>query len=228
MPKNKDLKRLTRARMRKTGEAYTAARSRLLEKREQVAPTAPDRDLAALAGMSDDAVLKATGRDWAGWVRALDAVEAAGLEHREIAEHVAGEHEISGWWAQTVAVGYERIRGLRDIGQRRSGSWDASKSKTVPVPIEALWRAFANEEQRRRWLPDVDWSVRTSTDEKSIRINWEDGTRVDFYFWVKGEAKSQVTLQHKSLASAEDAQRVKRYWSERLATLARLVTAGGS
>lgn len=32
MPKDKDLKRLIRARMRKTGEPYTTARSQLLKK----------------------------------------------------------------------------------------------------------------------------------------------------------------------------------------------------
>ena len=31
MPVNKDFKRLVRARMRKTGESYTAARARLLQ-----------------------------------------------------------------------------------------------------------------------------------------------------------------------------------------------------
>jgi hypothetical protein len=33
MPTQKDLKRLVRARMKKTGESYTAARARLLAKR---------------------------------------------------------------------------------------------------------------------------------------------------------------------------------------------------
>ena len=32
MPRNKDLKRLVRARMSKTGESYTAARSQILSK----------------------------------------------------------------------------------------------------------------------------------------------------------------------------------------------------
>jgi hypothetical protein len=32
MPRQKDLKRLVRARMRKTGEAYTAARAQILKK----------------------------------------------------------------------------------------------------------------------------------------------------------------------------------------------------
>ena len=51
MPANKDLKRLTRARMSKTGEAYTTARARLLEKK-QTRAAEPTPDYAALAGMS--------------------------------------------------------------------------------------------------------------------------------------------------------------------------------
>jgi len=39
MPTNKDFKRLVRARMQKTGEAYTAARAQLLSR--PPAPTAP-------------------------------------------------------------------------------------------------------------------------------------------------------------------------------------------
>jgi len=79
MPKQKDLKRLVRSRMQKTGEAYTAARLRLLKGR------APAADLARAAGMSDASVRKATGRTWAEWVRLLDAAAAAVKPHREIA-----------------------------------------------------------------------------------------------------------------------------------------------
>jgi hypothetical protein len=38
MPTNKDSKRLVRARMQKTGEAYTTARAHLLQKNEQPRP----------------------------------------------------------------------------------------------------------------------------------------------------------------------------------------------
>lgn len=44
MPKQKDLKRVIRSRMQKTGESYTAARAQLLRKRE------PATDYAAKAG----------------------------------------------------------------------------------------------------------------------------------------------------------------------------------
>ena len=45
MPKDKDLKRLARRRMEKTGESYAAARAQLLKKKNPM-----PRDYAKLAG----------------------------------------------------------------------------------------------------------------------------------------------------------------------------------
>ena len=59
MPIQKDLKRLVRGRMQKTGESYTAARSRILDK-QSPAPA----EFAKLAGMSDEAVRSKTGCTW--------------------------------------------------------------------------------------------------------------------------------------------------------------------
>lgn len=124
MPKQKDLKRLARTRMDKTGESYTAARARLLAKKDRRAapPAADPATYPTLAGMSDATIEKRTGRDWRGWVETLDAAGAAAWPHGEIAAHVHEKLGIPGWWSQTVAVGYERIKGLREIGQRRGGA----------------------------------------------------------------------------------------------------------
>ena len=46
MPTQKDLKRLVRSRMKKTGEAYTAARLQLL-KNEPTPPTLADRNFVS-------------------------------------------------------------------------------------------------------------------------------------------------------------------------------------
>ncbi len=62
MPINKDLKHLTRSRMKKTGESYTTARAQLLRRKGRPAPTVvPESKFAELAGMSDDALKKKTG-----------------------------------------------------------------------------------------------------------------------------------------------------------------------
>lgn len=227
MPIQKDLKRLVRARMRKTGESYTAARSRLLEKKGErkpatngKAPPAPQGDLAALAGMSDAVVAKKTGRTWKEWVSVLDRDGAAKLAHREIAELLHGRHAVPDWWAQMVTVGYERIRGLREKGQRRDGSFEVSKSKTYPVPVAELWKVFL---RCKEWLDGETLRMSKATKHKTMRMKWSDGTPVEAHFVAKDPAKSVLALQHRKLASRADAARLKTYWSERLVKIGALL-----
>jgi hypothetical protein len=227
MPKDKDFKRRVRSRMRKTGEAYTAARSHLLQQSPAepgrppaaAAPPLPD-DYSALAGQTDEAVREKTGRSWPEWVALLDAAGCAAWPHRDIAAHVASEHGVSSWWSQTVTVGYERIKGLREVGQRRDdGSFEAGKSKTFAVPLADLYRAFDDPALRARWLPAAGIVVRTAIHERSARLTWPDETHVELYFVAKGDAKSQLAVQHRKLADKADAEARKSYWTDRLKAL---------
>ncbi len=225
MPKQKDLKRRVRERMKKTGEAYTTARRHLVSKRKTSRPTLPSADeCAKLAGIADDTVKAKTGRTWRQWTVALDAVGATELPHRDIAKLVREEHGTSMWWAQSITVGYERIRGLRARGQRRKDgkpdTFDANKSRTYPVPVESLWREVRNVGRRRKWLTDVEPEIRKATPPKSLRMSWPDGTRVQLWFTDKG-AKSSVQVQHGGLPTAEAAAEAKRRWHDRLDALRR-------
>jgi hypothetical protein len=215
MPRQKDLKRLVRSRMQKTGEAYTAARLRILKQ------ASPPPDVARLAGMSDSAVSSKTGRTWAEWVRILDAAGAAAMPHREIAKHVASLGTPS-WWTQMVTVGYERIRGLRAKGQLRGGSYQVSRSRTFPVPVETLFDAFANARRRRRWLP-VRVTVRTARPHRSLRMNWEGGTLALFGFTAKGSAKSAVAVEHQKLPDRAAADALRKSWDEYFDRLGRIL-----
>jgi hypothetical protein len=222
MPTNKDFKRLVRARMRKTGEAYTTARTQLLTKQHrqatpQPAPRTPD--YAKLAGMSDATIKAKTGCNWERWVGALDHVGAHEWSHRVIADYVHEKYKVPGWWTQAVTVGYERVKGLRAIGQRRGGGYEASKSKVIAAPLSRVYRAFSDSRTRRRWLGDVKLTVRTATRNKSMRLTWPDATLVELYFVAKDTAKSQVVVQHGKLADKPAADRLKAYWAERLAAL---------
>jgi len=220
MPQQKDLKRLVRARMQKTGESYTTARLHLVKKIET--PEKPD--YAKLAGMSDASIKKGTGCGWEKWVKALDHDGAKEMSHRDLARHIYDKYHTPDWWTQTVAVGYERIRGLRARGQRRSGEWEISKSKTIAVPMSKLFAAFSDAKKRAKWL-DAKLTVRTATPGKSMRIAWADGTAVDVGFYPRGESKSQVAIQHRKLRSKEDADRIRAFWSERLEALVSFLTA---
>jgi hypothetical protein len=215
MPSDKDFKRLVRARMTRTGEAYTAARTQLLRKRPP--PSLPD--YAALAGMADAAIAARTGRRWKQWVVALDDAGAHAWPHRAIARYVHDTFQVPDWWTQMVTVGYERIKGLRAIGQRRDGGYEASKSKVFAVPVSRLYRAFHAPPMRRRWLGAVKLTVRSAATDKSMRVSWPDGTAVDLYFVAKGVAKSQVAVQHRKLADKTSADQMKAWWAERLRAL---------
>jgi len=228
MPTNKDFKRVVRARMRKTGESYTAARSQLLRKSAVPAasirpePVAPAQ-YAALAGMSDAALKKATGCGWERWVRALDHAEAFTWPHAKIATHVRTKYKTPSWWTQTVTVGYERIKGLRVRGQQRDGTHRASRSKTFAVPVSELYHAVADAAIRDRWLTGVEYVAKSSTKNKSLRLAFADGTTAVFGFAAKGAAKSQVAVEHSKLKSAADATARKTFWSERFASLAKVL-----
>ena len=215
VPTQKDLKRLIRSRMQKSGEAYTAARLQILKKN-----TEPDADFAERAGMSDAAVRKRTGRGWAEWVRVLDAEGASDKPHRDIAQYVSSLGAPD-WWAQTVTVGYERIRGLRDRGQRRGGGYEASKSRTFNVPVETLFKAFADARVRRRWLP-VAITVRSATPPKRMRVIWDDETVVQVGFTAKGDKKSAVAIQHEKLPNRSSVDAMKKVWGEHFDRLAEL------
>jgi uncharacterized protein YndB with AHSA1/START domain len=229
MPREKDLKRLVRARMQKTGEAYTAARAQLLKKSNvrpsaAAAPAVQPVDYAALAGMSDDAVKAKTGCTWERWVRSLDYYGAAELSHRELAELIRTKYNTPSWWTQTVAVGYERIKGLRTRGQSRAGTFAATKSRTFDVPVEVLFRAWHDARTRRKWLPESGVKIRTATAPKSIRLGWSDGSIIAVGFTSKGDGRSAVALEHGKLPDRDAATRFKAYWAERLAALAGVLT----
>ena len=249
MPRNKDLKRLVRTRMKKTGEAYTTARAQIVKKPraastaraaateappsaspESAAHNAPaavvaPSDYAKIAGMSDDVVKEKTGCTWERWVYALDRHHASELSHREIAALVNEKYKVGPWWGQMVTVGYERIKGLRERGQRRSGTYEAGKSRTYNVPVATLFDAWADARTRKRWMNGAKVKVRTATAPKSIRLGWEDGTVVVVGFMAKGASKSGVAVTHEKLPDKDTAMRLKEYWAERLDALGEVLAS---
>jgi hypothetical protein len=213
MTAHKSFKRLVRSRMEKTGESYTAARAKLLAANE------PQQRVSL---STDDATIRErTGRGWEEWFDLLDDWGAAERTHRETARWLAeqlGIHPLA-WNAQAIAGSYERVRGLRAVGEHANG-FSISASKTVAVPVERLYDAFVDPALRSGWLPDGELRERTATKPKSARFDWGDGTtRVIVSFAAKGESKSTAVLQHERLPGAEEAARMKAYWRERVAAM---------
>jgi uncharacterized protein YndB with AHSA1/START domain len=215
MTAQRSFKRLVRARMEKTGESYTAARSILLAAEEPKGTARPR------LATSDEEIRRRTGRGWEEWFDLLDDWGAAGRSHRDTARFLAQEQGLHplAWNVQAVVSSYELTRGLRAVGEHADG-FAVTATKTVAVPVDRLYDAFLDESERDRWLPDGRLRERTATRPRSARFDWDDdGGRVVVTFSAKGDEKSTATLQHSRLADADEAERMKGYWRTAVATL---------
>lgn len=226
MTENKSLKRRVRERMSKTGERYTSARRHVLASPEQAtsraehpAPAVQPSERPAQAGPSDEVLAQRTGRTWQAWIADLDAWGAADQPHPKIARWLIDEHDVDGWWAQTLTVRYEKHIGRRVLGQR-GGVFAAGTSRTIGAPPERTFEAFVDPGLRARWLPDVELTIRTSTPPRGVRFNVGDGgERLIVAIGRKGDDRSTVHVEHERLADAAATQEMKAVWRERLAEL---------
>jgi uncharacterized protein YndB with AHSA1/START domain len=224
MTTQKSFKDRIRARMDKTGESYVTARLRLIEKSEAEARKRRTPRTISRTRRSDESVRKSTGRTWDEWFKLLDKWGAKEKKHPEIARWLSEEHEVDGWWAQSVTVTYEQERGMRAPGQRADGTYSITASKTIDVPVKRLFHAFHDEEDRECWLGDFELSIRTARPGKSITAAWEDAsTRLTLSFEAKGPRKSQVALAHEKIADAQQADELKAFWRERMNLVKKLL-----
>jgi hypothetical protein len=175
--------------------------------------------------VGDEALRAKTGKTWSKWFSILNKAGASRMKHTEIATYLYDKQKVPGWWCQMVAVGYEQSRGLRKAHETSTG-FQSSISKTIGVPVSALYRAWRDEKTRNRWLPKAPLTIRTMTTNKSIRVAW-NGTisNMDVRFYSKGSKKSQIVIDQTKLKSSGDVARMKRFWSEKLEKLRKILEA---
>jgi hypothetical protein len=222
MPSKKDLKRLVRARMARTGESYTTARAHITREKLRLPP-----DYRKLVGIPEAKLVERTGRSWREWVEILDEAGATEMAHPEIARWLRKHHDVGSWWCQSVTVGYERIRGLRAVGQGRDGYFTANKSRTVPYAEDHVRRAVHDAALRERWLPKDEATPSGRGQAKDLRFRCPDGTKGLIAVVSKGEAKATVVVSHEKLPSDAERTRRRAYWEERLEALEDLLRADG-
>lgn len=172
------------------------------------------------AAIGEETLRARTGRTRAEWFADLDGAGAAGWSHQEMAAWLGRERGVEGWWAQSLAVGYEQARGIRAAGQRPDGTFEASASKTVPLDVAATYRLLSDPAQRARWL-DMTPVLRGATEPTIIRWDWPDGSRVTVRLDDAG-GRTRVAVQHHRLGDAEALAVMKGFWRDRLAQLALL------
>ncbi|TXD37745.1 hypothetical protein FRC98_08645 [Lujinxingia vulgaris] len=190
--------------------------------------------------MSADAVQKATGHSWDHWFSLLDDLGAKQMSHKAIADHLHTQQGVSGWWAQSITVAYERARGMREVGETTRG-FQASRQKTFLPNPAAAWELLISTEGLGAWLgsgapdalhegqtfdlPDsVHVEVRTIRAGEQLRLGWTptnaDRTQV-VIVWVTASASGKGTIgfTHENLPDADARESARTRWSEALNSL---------
>jgi uncharacterized protein YndB with AHSA1/START domain len=184
--------------------------------------------MAKTAGISSDAVQKATGKSWDEWFALLDKAGCEKMDHKGIVAVLSEKFAVGLWWQQMVAVGYEQSRGMR-VKHENSSGFSISRSKTLPVPISVAFAAWCDKRKRTKWLKGISFTIRKATENRSLRITWGDGrTSVEVMFHGKAKDKCQVSVQHSKLKDENQAAKMKAYWAEQLDNLAARLLAGCS
>ncbi|MBA3547273.1 MAG: hypothetical protein H0T76_12375 [Nannocystis sp.] len=155
---------------------------------------------------------EATGRSWAQWFRVLDRFDVESAGHSATVRHLAEQHECPRWWRQRIAQVHAQVRGLREPVRR---SLSANSSRTLSVAVEDLYRAWRGRGPHK-WLLGARFKIQRANENRSLRIDWQDNTSVEIYFWAKGERRSQVNVMHRQLASAADVAEMKKFWTRAL------------
>lgn len=263
MTQLKKFKKAVRARSEKTGESYTAARRQVLLARGKkaeaaqpsavsepldvqpvpsaiaaipVPPPAPPPRALPKSGVSEEGVRTKTGHDLDHWFAVLDAFGAAAKGHTASAALLYEEHGVPGWYAQGITVAYERARGLREVNQSCSGTFQVSVSKRVPVPVAEVIDALKSADRRAAWLQGADTrlaqaldaaftgdkprEVKTKgSDQAWLRFPWDGATVV---IYINGKPKgSSVVADTSKLAGTEEVEERRAQWRVALAGLQR-------
>lgn len=177
--------------------------------------------------MDDAAVIEATGKAWDAWFAILDRRGAPSLAHKDIARLLREDYDVSGWWSQSVTVEYEKHIGRREAGQRQSGEYTTTVSRTLPGTMdEALgrWLALLPARDVAPAFDGVpfaeDPSVSRTEKWRYWRVRLADGSRVTVSVSAKsGGDGSLLTVESGKLAGRADIDRWKAYWKAYLARL---------
>jgi len=169
--------------------------------------------------IGSEKVAQATGRSREEWFELLDAASATGWSHKQIAQWLVTEHDVDGWWAQSLTVGYEQARGMRQPGQRPDGTFDANVSKTCAAGAQAVFAQLTDDALRTAWLDDT-WQVASASAPKRVRLESAEAARVVVEVTPVSPERTRVAVQHGRLPDTEAVGRWKDYWRAALGRLA--------
>ena len=182
--------------------------------------------------MADADAKAATGKSWEDWYRVLDETGGPTSGRKAITERLMKEHGLAAWWAQTIAVEYERARSVHEKDGRPKG-YAICVTKTIAAPAEKIFDAFGDAAVLESWLgtgatADFKEGGSFSTADgnrgrytkvarpKTLRFAWEDedpaaASTVELKLTPNG-AKCGLVLNHERIQSRAHADGLRAAW----------------
>jgi uncharacterized protein YndB with AHSA1/START domain len=197
--------------------------------------------MKTVANVSDESVKKATGKSWDEWRAVLDKEGARKMAHRDIARLLQETGLVRNmWWAQTVTVGYEYMRGSRVIGQTADAGFQVGVSRTIDSPRRRAWDFLLSPRGLKIWLGNAatlkpakgtvyrtadggSGEVRGVKRAERLRLTWKPrgwkrATVVQLYLHPSS-GKTSVRFHQERLPGRAERERMRRRWVRALAGL---------
>jgi uncharacterized protein YndB with AHSA1/START domain len=200
-----------------------------------------------LGRVSSESVREATGHGWQEWLDALDAAGAAGWGHKEIVAYLKREHpEVSsGWWRQSITVGYEQARGKRVVGETADAGFQVGVQRSVAATVTEAWElitsrpelwlgqgasvAFDKGEQYEvppgHGTPGASGEVRVVKPGDRLRMTWQpEGwpapATLQLTLLDSGSGKTAIHAHLEKLPDADAREAMRKHWREALERIA--------
>lgn len=212
--------------------------------------TAGEQEELTLSRVSSSSVRQATGRGWEQWLELLDAADAGDWDHKQIVAHLEREHaEVgSGWWRQSIAVGYEQARGKRVVGQTADAGFQVGVQRSVAATATEVWELITSRPEL--WLgegasvdfdkggryelppgvdaPGVSGEVRVVKPGDRLRMTWQpEGwpapATLQLTLSRSGSDKTAIHAHLEKLPNADAREAMRKRWREALEGIATAV-----
>lgn len=163
-----------------------------------------------------EAVKKASGKGWIEWFDLLDEEKAGDLSHAEIVQFLEARHNVPGWWAQSIAVEYERYLGRRQVGQVKDSTFQTAVSKTLPGGLDQVFKLWLNSVQGLKEFNFIPLAGKPATSKSEKwrywRVDLMDGSKVTITVGTKSADKSILTFSNERLKNQDAIEPWKVFW----------------
>lgn len=197
-----------------------------------------------LGSISNETITTATGKSWEEWIDVIDNFGGAEMSHKEIAAKLLDEDYLeSGWWAQSVTVGYEYAKGRRVKGETKDTGFQIGVQKTLPASQQAMWDFLMSPAGWEIWLGEVEGlkikkgvtyqtkdgitgEIRSVASDEKLRLTWQPKGRsapttlqITLLSPQNAPDKTSVHFHQEKLAGSEEREAMKQHWQEVLGKL---------